>query len=256
MQCVIDKNVLRNRGNRLKQFLDEGHQAIIIDEILVESFKSNDPYGTIAEDFKILKHYPQSVFTTYSRSELFRKELETGRPSLPHEIICTEYTDTLRSLLTLDDTQLREKIYEDAKHATTLIDDNSYFSEEFIRGLLIKNIDLDWKSLKTDKHLIHETIKKASLSTTKQLLLKQGKAPFVFDDFIYTKSMIYIVIYALIWDLVRWGIKRGFESAKHKVISADGFDLRYIALSCYFDGLLTNERWLEECRESTLLSYA
>lgn len=255
MKYVLDLNVSRNRKDDLKQFLEEGNEVIIIDDFVVETFKSNNPYGTLVENFKILKQFPQSVFVSYTRGELFRSELKSGHPVDIDEIISDEDTKTVRYLLSLNETQLEEELCSHKQKADRLINDNNDFSETHIRGLAVKAGKLDMKSYKNDTEKIQADIASVSLDVTRKLLENQCEQAFDFEEFKKRKSEIFMGTYAHVWKVAKWGMDRGYEQASKEKIANDGFDLKYVSLSCFFDGILTNEKWLKECRESILSFY-
>ena len=244
-----------SRSQELERFLEEGNEIIILDECVVESFKSNNPYGTLHKHFKILKQFPYSVFASYNRGELFREELNTGIPVQADRVICNECTETLRDILSLDEAQLEFKLGQQKPKAMSLIEEYDDFAEEHIRGLAIKSDSVDISSYRNDKVKLNTDIAIVSADVPKLLLENKCKQPFDFQNFVENKSMIFIVSFANTWKAIRWRLNRGFEQAKPKVMGNDGFDLKYVAISCYFDGILTNENWLKDCRESALSLY-
>jgi hypothetical protein len=253
MKYVLDLN--KSRSDELKCFLEEGNEVIVSDAFYVECFKSENPYGTMEKHFKLLKQFPQSIFVSFSRGELFRSELMSGRPVNNNEIINYETTDNFRNILRLNEAQLKENLCSYKETLEGLIKDHNDFSETFIRGLAAKAGQLDLKPYRDDAEKHHADIAEVSLEATRKLLETQYEQAFDFEEFKKRKSIIFMVTYALAWKVVKWGLERGYEQASPKTIGNDGFDLIYVSLSCFFDGILTGEPWLKECRESILLFY-
>lgn len=64
-------------------------------------------------------------------------------------------------------------------------------------------------------------------------------------------SIYFAQTYSHLWRIVAWSLKGGFQNAE-KAIKGDGFDIKYIQISSFYDCLLTNEKWMNECRKDLL----
>lgn len=251
MRKVLDVNM--SRDDELRDFLEEGNQVVLLDEFVVECFKSGRPYQMLYRNLEILRQHPQLVVVPYSRGELVRRELESGLPTPSEEVVCHEYTETLRHLLSLNEEQLKDELVEHEPKAQGLIEDNNEFSEDYIRCLAAKAGQLDMREYHHDKEKLQADIAWVVIDVVKALLERDCKNRYEIDDFIQNKSMLFIVTYAHLWKVVQWRLNHGYQQSKK--IPNDGFDLKYTALSCYFDGILTSEKWLSECRDSILSHY-
>lgn len=254
MKFILDLNRAQ-RGDELQSHLASGNDVIIIDDFVVESFKNADPYYSLFMNFSTLREFPQSVFYSRKRGELFTVELQSGRPVRTDEIIDDENTKTLRSLLPLSRGQLERKLSLHSQEAMRLIDFNDEISEQFILELVKKHKELDIKKYRKDPRLLQAHIAETSLMLTEQCLEEKCEKEFDIEEFRKRPSAIFLFYYSLLWKNAKWLIDRGFEEAPIKKICNDGFDLKYVETSCFFDGLLTGEKWLKECRESILAFY-
>ena len=250
MQYVLDVNM--SRDPELLQYLRDGNQIILIDDFFVETFKGESPIPIFIKNVEFLKEYPLSVFYGKSRGELVRQEILKKTPLSAADLLCEENTEKIRALISLDKQQLELNLQSLKAESNKRVSESDEFSEEFIRELSKKADVPDIINYKDNDELMELRICEVAISVLAKTLKAKYRESLSIEKFISKKSVIYFQNYILLWRVINWAMKKGYENAKN--LPNDNFDLKYVLSSCFFDGLLTKEKWMIDCRNSALSS--
>lgn len=250
MQYVLDQNM--SRDPKLSQYLRDGHQIILIDDFFVEIFKADFPIPIFQRNVEILKEHPSSIFYGKSRGDLVRQEILKKAPLSATDLLCEENTQKIRTLISLDSQQLELNLQSFKSESNKRVSESDVFSEEFIRGLSGRADLLDIKKYKHDDELLEFHIFEVAISALGLSLKDKYGESFSIKNFKSKKSVSYFQNYILLWRVLNWALNKGYENAKK--LPHDNFDLKYVLSSCFFDGLLTKEKWMNNCRDSALSS--
>lgn len=250
MQYVLDQNM--SRDPNLAQYLRDGHQIILIDDFFVEMFKNNSPIPIFQKNVNIIKEYPLSIFYGKSRGDLVREEMKKRAPLSANDLLCDENTQKIRALMSLDASQLGLNIQSFKFESEKRVSESDAFTEEFIRGLSGKVDSLDIKKYKGDNELLEKHVFEVAVSVLELSLKDKFVESFTIEKFKSTKSVSYLQNYILIWRALNWALTKGYQNAKK--LGNDNFDLKYVLSSCFFDGILTKEEWMKDCRSSAISS--
>lgn len=243
----------------LSNFLNSGNEIIITDDFIIEPFKSSDVIYTFNNNIEILRKYPNQILVTFDRGELIRKELSLGLPLCSKQLISKNRTEIIRDLLNLDKPLLSNKLNRLKNEAKNRIAYQDDFLEKYIRNIIKQAYTLLKKKGQTKEYRNNKVkrlndIKEVSFSVLELLLKNKCSKSYDINNFIDNNSIIFSQTFIHLWRIVDWVIKGGAENAK-KGIKGDSFDIKYVLISCFFDGILTKERWLDECRFDTLSMY-
>ena len=257
MHFVLDRNfsILQD----LTDYLEPGNEIILTDDFLVEAYRSPFPKSILNDNLKIIRNYRDQLYMTFSRGELFRKELSLRKPLEPDQFINPKTTATLRWLLGLDHNSLDKELLALTAEATDRIAYNDDFREKFIRNTACEAFELlkkanELKTYRTDRNKRINDIREVAFQVLEMTIKQLSSAEFDLELFRQRNSVIFSQTFINIWRTVDWALKNGFQNAT-KGIKGDGFDIRYVLVSCFFDGIKTKEPWLIQCREDTLSNF-
>jgi hypothetical protein len=250
MQYVLDLNM--SRDPKLAEYLRDGHQIILIDAFFVEIFKADFSIPIFQRNVKIIKEFPSSIFYGKDRGDLVREEMTKGAPLSANDLLCQENTQKIRTLVSLDASQLELSIQSFKSEAEKRVSESDVFTEEFIRGLSGKADLLDIKEYRSNNELLEKHVFEVAMSILERSLKDEFVKSFTIFKFKSKKSVSYFQNYILLWRVLHWALNKGYQNATK--LGNDNFDLKYVLSSCFFDGLLTKEKWLRDCRSSALSS--
>lgn len=250
MQYVLDVN--KSRTTELLNILSDGNQIILNDDFFVEVFKANTNNVSfiLRQNFIHLRKFPLSIFYAKTRGELQRDEILSGQPTNRLKIVCQENTEIIRYLLGLNTSHLTKELSNLNIEAADRIGENSIYSERFIRYASNEASKLDLRLYEKNPDKLRLDMHEVATIILEKYLTEKCSTPFDINDFIGKKSVIFLDTYILLWRILDWAQKKGFDNSKSLI--NDGFDVKYILTSCFYDGLLTKEKWMHECRESAL----
>jgi len=256
MKYVIDLNMAQKP--KLEEFLKNGNEFIITDDFFLEPFKAYDLNTTLnflKKNTKILKKYPLQIYGVFDRNELIRKEMELGKPIKSQDIICNERTEIIRNLLK-NDNNLKKGIASIENLAKEHIIFHNNYNETFIRGTAQIAYDLlkDANTIKEYKNNKQKTLSDTiDVAFQSMDIFLQENCTEIYNKNIFREniSIIFSHIFINTWRSVQWALKDGFSNATKKIYG-DTYDIKYTLVSCFFDGLLTNEQWMIDCRNETL----
>ncbi|MEJ2612953.1 MAG: hypothetical protein P8179_23555 [Candidatus Thiodiazotropha sp.] len=243
-----------SRKDKLSQYLRDGHQIILIDDFFVETFKANadNSVRIFQRNVELLKEYPSSIFYGKNRSELVRLEELKKAPLTTADLLCEKETRKIRRLISLDSQQLELELPLFKSESKKRVSESNDFAEEFIRGLSRKADVPDNKKYKRSDELLELHICEVAMSVLGKRLKDMYGESLSIEKFKSKKSVLYFQNYILLWRALDWALKKGYENSKN--LPNDNFDLKYVLTSCFFDGLLTKEKWMIDCRNSALSS--
>lgn len=248
MRYTLDMNMCRD--NQLKILLEKKNGIIIIDDFIVEIFKANNPITMFLKNTKIIKNFPDQIFITHDRGPLVKMEIEKGLPLDADDIIDLDSTTAFRKWLIVEN-EFNKIVPQAQIEAKNRIDHQKKFVDEYLYNSVRNLIDL-FKTENTRKqYLLDKTkllhhIKEVSTFVMGEFLKDNNIINI--DSFKITNSIIYSQNYALLWRIANWSLKNGINSISLDKLSNDGFDIKYVLISSFFDDLLTKEKWLKECR--------
>lgn len=246
------------RNDELEALLDSNNEIIVVNDFIVEGFKSVDPIGTFITNTAIIRNYPDQIHLSHDRGPLVRKEIEKSSPLSPEEIIDSEYTTTFRRWLT-DSDEFQRELPLAKIEAKTRLEHQQLFVEEYMRtpsielSKMLKNKEKRKEYSRNHDKLLHD-IKDVTINVMGQFLTKSNINNQ--DCFSSSMSIIYANMYTLFWRISHWTLKNGPITTEKEKLANDGFDLKYILISTFFNDILTNEKWLKECREDCVSSLA
>jgi hypothetical protein len=254
MKKVLDQNMARSE--LLRDYLTKGNTIIVTDDFLLEPCKSSDLEYTLNQQLEILRDYPDQILVTYDRGELVRKELAQGMPLAPEALISSSSTEWFRELLTFRDEQFKKSVNVLQLEAEERLKYQDNFLETNIRSVIMKAEELIRKKPNSKSEYRVELkrlsdIKETSLTVLNMLLVDRVMNKKSISNFNTGKSFTLFYLFTHLWRIIDWALKGGASNAK-KGISGDSFDLKYVLVSCYFDGVLSKEKWLCSCRNEAL----
>jgi hypothetical protein len=257
MKKILDQNMAGRKRSELNEYLSDGNEIIIIDEFMLELCKCSRLEINLKRQLEILKKFPEQVLVTHARGIIINKEIVKARPLEQNDLISSDSTKIFRQILALNDYQIPDFTNDLLVVAEPLLKDKVDFLEEHLRPVIIKAEKLISKKsgqkkeyeTYTDKKLrdIHEV----SAEVLTMFLSQRGLSNEQLNHFKNCKSFILSFIFTHLWRVVDWAVKGGARNSRKK-INGDSFDLTYVLISCFFDGILTGEKWLEQCRKETL----
>jgi hypothetical protein len=257
MKIVLDQNLARSE--ELKSLLEAAHEIILIDDFYVEAFKSASPHQTLNANLKILRQYPNQVFVTEEQDVLLKQELEQKAPIDSSQLINRAATEKIRQILSVAENTLEQIAKNSKADAERRIANRTEYTERLIRDIARSALEL----MKRDNTLHEYTqnrskrvsdIAEVAFSLIKMKLEATYPGEALFSRFHNRHSFMFAEIFSFLWRSIDWAIKGGFQSAE-KGIKGDGFDLRYINFSSFFDGILSLESWLADCRVDMLAAH-
>ncbi len=251
MKYVLDVNM--SRSDELLQLLIQGNEIILNDDFFVEMFKARDAVAMLQKNSIHLREFPLSIFYAKTRGELTREEIARGKPVNEQDVISDEDTQKTRWFIGLDETEIEKYLPLFKREAEKRISESNLFSEQFIRNLSIKANELDVKKYKNNPEELEKDMFDSAMTVLEMTLMDKCETAFYIDDFKKQKSVLFLDSYILFWRIMDWVHKKGYSNAKN--IVNDNFDLKYVLASCFFDGLLTKEKWMQDCRTSALSFY-
>jgi len=256
MKYTLDLNMCRDE--QLKILLNQDNEIIITDDFLVEIFKAENPLSMFLKNTSIIKQFPNKIYVTYDRGQLVRMELTKMSPLNINDLIDLESTSSFRNWL-LNENEFHKIIPHAKMEAKKRID----HQKNFVDNHLLKTTQKLRKLLKSDnsRHqytsdrakLLHD-IRETSITAMEKFFESNNITNI--ESFKLSNSIIYAQTYILIWRVSHWALKNGIDSISPKKLINDGFDIKYILISTFFDDLLTKEIWLKECRLDTINSLA
>jgi hypothetical protein len=249
MRYVLDRNFARSC--KLKEVFRAGHSIIVPDDFVVEAFRSAKPFSCLLADFRILREFPNQVYYAHDRGPLYRRELIKGLPLNSDQVISQTSTEKFRCLLSVstDEKTLSEVL--DFDEFDSLAKDRlryqKSFREQFIRDSTLK-AEEDPKFIEELRNPLKrlELLQKSTFTLTEEALKLQKIEVAPFRE---RNSIIFAFNYTLLWRVFNWAIRKGIRTTSERKFRGDPFDLKYVLISCFFDGLLTNEECLKKCRE-------
>jgi hypothetical protein len=111
---------------------------------------------------------------------------------------------------------------------------------------------LDIKEYRSNNELLEKHVFEVAMSALEFSVKDKFVKSFTIDKFKSKKSLSYFQNYILLWRVLYWVLNKGYQNATK--LDNDNFNLKYVLSSCFFDGLLTKEKWLKDCRSSALSS--
>lgn len=254
MKYVLDLNMCRE--NQLKVLLDSGNDVMIPDDFLVEIFKANNPRVMFLRNIVIIKNYPAQIYICQDRGPLARKEIEKGLPLYADEIIDFDSTAIFRQWM-IDYSEFN-KVFPRAKNeAPSRIEYQKKFVKTYLRGsvkelkAMLKRDSTRTEYIKNRSKLLND-IRDVSIQVMEKYL--EAHSITNIECFRRTNSIIYAQTYILLWRIAHWALINGIETTNDDRLANDGFDLKYVLISTFYDGILTHEEWLKECRENCIRS--
>lgn len=253
MKLVVDQNYLVNP--KLSELLKGGHEIILTDDFFIEQFKSSNAEKYFKRNLKKLLDFPEQISVSVDRTSLLGKELSERRPLRRDDIIDEEGTMFVRQLLS-DKKRLSSIDYEEWEHQAKKRLRQFSHRPEFFSDLAGKLTQLMKKENTKAVYKIDSQKRKNDIKETVFLILEQylrNKGIEEADRKLFRQriSINFAQTYSHLWRVVDWSIRGGFQNAK-KAIKGDGFDIKYIQISSFFDCLLTNEKWMKKCRKELL----
>lgn len=256
MKYVLDVNMCREP--ELKALLDSNNEIIVVNDFIVEVFKSKDPMDIFIRNTKIIKDYPDQIHISHDRGPLVRKEIKKCSPLSPEEIIDSESTTIFRRWLT--ESNEFKKVLPQAKiEAETRLKHQEIFVEEYLRTPSMElskklKIEKTRREYFTNNAKLLDDIKEVTVNVVSQFLTKHN----VNNQGCFSSSMsiIYAQMYTLLWRISDWSIKNGINTVPIDKLAHEGFDLKYVLVSTFLDGIVTEEEWLKKCREDCVRSLA
>jgi hypothetical protein len=250
MRYILDQNMARDK--ELDEFLGNGNEIVLLNDFIVEPFKSLNYEIVLKKNFEILKNYPTKIFVAYERGVLLQKELATGHPIKKDDIIDLETSKIFR------DHFLNNVSYNDFSKsiAKKRINEQENFVEIYIRDLsvqLAKELRQEdaIKIYKNDKNKRMNDIKETVFKLLRLVFNVKTTMNYNHEYFEKNISMTFCQPFVHVWRVIDWSLKNGAENAR-EAIRGDGFDIEYVVYSCFCDGIFTYEKWMKESREDLM----
>jgi hypothetical protein len=247
LRFVLDQNIAQKQ--ELEDFLAGQNSVIVTDDFIVEPFKSPNPNQILDFNTRILKRHTDQFEVALDIGELMNLELSQGYPVEVPQIISAERTETVRN--SFSNPNLFDTLKDDAKRR---IEEADNLRELHIRPIAsnVRELMIQQNTLKLYQH---DSLKRISDIAE----AARGVMAMIFEKnqtlnrraFESQLSVNLVYVFCLLWRTVDWGLKAGFDSAKSK-IKGDPFDLKYVTISAFFDGILTEDQWLHQCRKEML----
>jgi hypothetical protein len=248
MRYILDQNMARD--NEIDEYLRNKNEIILINDFIIEPFKSLNYETILTNNLAIIKKYPQQIFVTFERGVLLRREWNTKYPIKINNIIDFEASELFRNILK-NNISYNNIIKQ---MAWKRIDEQEDFVEAFIRSTVIKfskKLEKMVHIYKNDKGKMINDIKETVFELLDFTFKEKGIMNYNVGIFRENISINFCQSFILVWRIIDWIIKRGAQDAK-KAIRGDGFDIKYVVYACFFDGIFTREKWMKESREDLL----
>ena len=248
MRYIVDVNY--SRHPELEQLLQDGHDAILPDDWLIEICKANTPIYMLSQNTSILRQHPDQIFILKSRGDLFREDQAKSAHLSSDDLIDFESTQMFRRWLS-NFNELDKLNHLFKKHLEQRVDNQKFFVDSFLVNSVEK---LKKCFLETPEDKKQYNDKSTKIQHLKEISLEvhintKGNTPA-------KNSLTYALVFILLWRTMKWALDGGIEGKiKKGNLTNDGFDINYILFSVFFDGLKTKEKWLLECREDLIASW-
>jgi hypothetical protein len=249
MRYILDQNMARDK--ELDEFLGNGNEIVLLNDFIVEPFKSLNYEIVLNKNLEILRNYPQKIFVAYERGVLLQKEWTTGHPIKKDDIIDFEESEIFRDYLKNNTSNNHLK-----KIAEKRINEQENFTDDFIRN---PSVQLAKELRQKDAMKIYKNDKNKKINDIKEIVFKLLE--FIFKEktimnynheyFEKNISMNFCQPFVHAWRITDWSLKNGAENAR-EAIRGDGFDIEYVVYSCFCDGIFTYEKWMKESREDLM----
>jgi hypothetical protein len=161
MSYILDQNMTRD--NAINDFLKDGNEIILINDFIVEPFKSPNYQIILEKNLEILRRYPEKIFITFERGILVQKEWNKGYPIENDDIIDFESSKIFMNYL-------KNKIQYGSilkQNAEKRIKEHEDFVEIFIK----KALEQYSKELKNLRY-VYKSDKEKKINDIKELVLK------------------------------------------------------------------------------------
>lgn len=130
MRYVIDMNYCKTSSD-LEQLLQDGHEAILPDDWLIEICKADTPVHRFTKNTSALRQYPDQIFVLKSRGDIFREDKTRSGQLSADDLIDFESTQTFRRWLsTLNELDELNHLFK--KHSQPRINNQIDFVDAFL----------------------------------------------------------------------------------------------------------------------------
>ena len=254
MRFVLDQNLARS--DALKARLEAGHEIIFTDDFFVEAFKSASPQQTLNTNLRILREYPWQILATEEQDVLLKLELEQGAPIRTEQLISIEGTQKIRDMLSVNEATLAQIVHNSRADAERRIANRTEYTERLVRDIAKHALALMKRDNALQEYGNNHTKRISDIADVAFQIIKMKldavyPSDNIFSNFENSHSLMFAEVFSFTWRSVDWAINGGFQAAD-KAIKGDGFDLRYVNFSSFFDGILSLEPWLTKCRTEML----
>jgi hypothetical protein len=254
MVYIVDINM--SRSDELKTILEKSHTVVLTDDFFVESLKGTDPKKMFHSNTRLFADHINSLYVSFDRGPLYRQELINGKPLSKEEIIDYSSTAIIKDII-LDINKydcVSKHFITEAKNRVAY---QKAFTEKYLLNAsgFLKKIFANTncrKEYNSNRSQLLSEIKETTLQVV-EMILKEANINS--EPFMSSNSVIYANTYILLWRVVHWTLKNGIENVHLDKLAHDGFDLKYVLVSSFFDGILTEEEWLKQCRMDLLNSF-
>lgn len=260
MKFVVDSNFLRDK--KLRQYLSKGksHYAVLTDYAAMEAYKG-DTLASIFKSMRILAEFPKQVIVLKGTTTIGKL---SGRSSgLTRRMVWTELTQGFPEfceqlkLAQAGDRRLERQLLDYGAAATEHLDEILANAA----GLQVAMINVskefsaaELRALRTGGKYT-PTIAKKTMELVDDLTVramkahphgvKRGQYKETPNTFLYRNSLAHVVY------MIQWMRKGSQINTRPEKIRNDLVDINFATYATYFDGILTNDKKLNELHDET-----
>ncbi len=262
---VVDQNYLRTPQLQVLLGADNLSRFVLPDLALLEMTKGAHRELTLTQSLAQLSRYPQRVVVAKAMSACLQNEL-TKKQSASGYLVHKEGTDFLRKIL--DAVATGNKNRELAQVLEDLDGHIPALEAEYLDHAANKNramelvdaakLDMPPDFAKRVRNgtatfqerlaFVHERACSLSVAVLADFGFSREKA----IAFIRTKPLLLRYFYLNIWNCLEWERHGRLESMVDRRVSNDLLDREYVIAATSFEGLLTNEKRMNEAYETVL----
>lgn len=250
MRYVLDQNFAQKK--ELDFILDAGNEIVIGDDFLLEPFRATSPAPILIHNLQTLRKYPNQVHIAFGIKELIKIEAAQGKPLNKDQLIAADRTSFVRNLLSMSDSSFQKKVESMETEGKRRIQVAADFTEKFIREIAgitqakMKEVE-PLSQYKANQSKFIEDLAVASYKMMYNTLKDVDPSAGISLDFMPNISVSFAFCFAFIWRVVDWSIRDGFQNA-NIAMRGDIFDIHYLTISAMCDGILTHDKWINDCR--------
>ena len=256
---VVDQNILRKPFLETLLFDDADLRVVLPDMAFLEMTKTAEWESTLRNSLSILAKYPRRVHVCLSVNEALSNELHTLRPvngsmmfpnatvfvrNLLHGIQTGQSSNAMERIRPNPGGHLNELIQQHLNHAenkeglSALIESTATMLPDEAKKRLRS------RRMQDDERL--DILHQIGTSLLPGVLADRGIDRGRSIGFMQQRPMVLRYLFLKAWRCLRWLGDGGFANRTPEAVTNDELDDQYILAASFFDGLISEERTVNE----------